>query len=503
MFRKLAIIALATPLLIATVTPAFAAGELVITFESNDTSYLHVDFDDKPMVQASSVETGTGSDTSQVLKVIRGKASWAGTTIVSDAAKPVIKDGFLTVTGKINSPKAGVNLMMKVENRADNTQSVETFATESSVVGWHTYTWNFANQRTGTGAFNKAFTYNMASVFFDFVTGPTASTTGQTYYLDDVTFASATSGGGNGGAGAGGGNTGGGNTGGGTGNGTYTAPATLLTFETGDSTGALDAALATPEHPQGVFGGGSAAIADAPAGGSGGKALALTKAGAAWTGLNAVVDQTSSVRFTTAGHPLVSFNYYSPKANSPVAVQLFQGSNMIQMLKTANQGWNTMSFDFSTSGDWSATTIYDKVVLFPDFLVNVSTPADVYYFDNVAVNGSVTPAGGSTKPANAVPATLSSAAPKVGAKITLTKGTFTGTAPVTYKYTWYRCSAMSATPTAIAPVGNAKCVVIAGQSAASYKAVAADKGKYIRAMVTATNSAGSAISTTKSSAKVG
>jgi hypothetical protein len=33
--------------------------------------------------------------------------------------------------------------------------------------------------------------------------------------------------------------------------------------------------------------------------------------------------------------------------------------------------------------------------------------------------------------------------------------------------------------------------------------VAADKGKYIRAMVTATNSAGSAISTTKSSAKVG
>ena len=52
MFRKLAIIALATPLLLATVTPAFAAGELVLTFETSDTSYLHIDFDDKPMVHA-------------------------------------------------------------------------------------------------------------------------------------------------------------------------------------------------------------------------------------------------------------------------------------------------------------------------------------------------------------------------------------------------------------------------------------------------------------------
>ena len=501
MFRKLAIIALATPLLLATVTPAFAAGELVLTFETSDTSYLHIDFDDKPMVQASSVVTGTGGDTSQVLKVVRGTASWAGTTIVSDASKPVIKDGFLTVTGKINAPKAGVNLMMKVENRADNTQSVETFATESSVVGWHTYTWNFANQRAGTGAFNKAFTYNMASVFFDFVTTTTASTSGQTYYLDDVTFASATSGGGNGGAGAGGGNTGGGNTGGGSGS--YTATATLLTFETGDDLGALAAAVANSDHPQGVFGGGSAAIVDAPAGGAGGKALALTKSGMAWTGLNAILDTTSSKRFTTAGHPIISFNYYSPKANSPVAVQLFHASDMIQMLKSANQGWNTLSFDFSTSSDWSPSTIYDKVVLFPDFQVNVSNPADVYYFDNIAVNGSVTPAGGSAKPVNAVPATLSSAAPKVGGTITVTKGTFSGSATITYKYGWYRCTAVSATPTLIAPVSSAKCTVIAGQTAASHKLVALDKGKYIRAMVTATNSAGSAISTTKSSAKVG
>jgi len=502
MFRKLAIIALATPLLIATVTPAFAVGDLVLTFESSDTSYLHIDFDDKPMVQASSVVTGTGADTSQVLKVIRGKASWAGTTIVSDASKPVIKDGFLTVTGKINSPKAGVNLMMKVENRADVTQSVETYATESSVVGWHTYTWNFANQRTLTAGFNKAFTYNMASVFFDFVTTPTASTTGQTYYLDDVTFASATSGGGNGGAGAGGGNTGGGgNAGGGTD--TYTAPGTLLTFETGDTYGALAAAMASEEHKQGVFGGGSAAIADAPAGGSGGKALALTKAGMPWTGLNAIVDQSGAIRYTTAGHPIVSFNFYSPKANSPVAVQLFHVADHIQMIKTANQGWNTMSFDFSTSGDWSPSTLYDKVVLFPDFQVDVSNPADVYYFDNIAVNGSVTPAGGSSKPVNAVPATLSSATPKVGGTITLTKGTFTGTATISYKYSWYRCTAVSATPTAMAPVGNAKCVVISGQTALTHKLVAADKGKYIRAMVTATNSAGSAISTTKSSTKVG
>jgi hypothetical protein len=75
---------------------------------------------------------------------------------------------------------------------------------------------------------------------------------------------------------------------------------------------------------------------------------------------------------------------------------------------------------------------------------------------------------------------------------------------MTYKYSWYRCTVKGATTTTAKPLALAKCTVIAGKSASTYKLVKADKGKFIRATVTATNSKGSAYSTTKTTTvKVG
>jgi hypothetical protein len=54
-----------------------------------------------------------------------------------------------------------------------------------------------------------------------------------------------------------------------------------------------------------------------------------------------------------------------------------------------------------------------------------------------------------------------------------------------------------------APAAADKCAVIAKATAATYKLVAADKGKFVRALVTATNSAGAKLSLTKSTGKVG
>jgi hypothetical protein len=92
---------------------------------------------------------------------------------------------------------------------------------------------------------------------------------------------------------------------------------------------------------------------------------------------------------------------------------------------------------------------------------------------------------------------------KVGKSLTVAKGTWTGTPAPTYSYKWYRCTVASTKAATVVPAASAKCSVIAKATAASYKLVAADKGKYVRAQVTATNSAGAKLSLTKTSAKVG
>jgi hypothetical protein len=472
-------------ILAATLNPvssATAAGGLVVTFEQNDTSgYVHIDFDDAPIQQASSVVADAPDNAGRALKVIRGKASWAGTTIIKDPSKVLLKTGELFVSARVHSPKANIVIRMKIEKSGDPTQSVETNATEKSVLGWHTYTFDFSKQATGTEAFSLNKTYNMASMFFDFVAlGPQVTTGNQVFYVDDITFAAA-SGGGGGVEPVG-----------------KAATPTLLTFESGDADGALVAAEANQAHPHGIFGGGTAAIVSAPAGGKGTKALAITKLGQPWTGANAIVDVTGTKRYTSSAFPRVTFNYYTPKAG-PVVVELNPGA--VQGGATAVVGWQTITVNFSTVAGWSAATEYDKVVIFPDFQVPVSTPPLVYYIDNVAVNGAVTPAiAPKTKPTNSKLATLSTTSPAVGKTLTVSKGTWTGTAPVTYTYKWYRCSVKGLSAIKTAPASANKCSAISGKTAASYKLTKSDVGKYVRVSVTATNSVGKTVTTTKSTA---
>ena len=489
MLRKFFALFLAVPLALAGMSAANATTPFLITFESNDNSgYVHVDFDDDvqlPGHQSSSVVSGVSGNSGKVLQVVRGTASWAGTTIVKDASKALLTANNLLVTARINSPVVGQKLLMKIENMNDVTQSVEAYSTQDSLVGWHDYTFDFAVQRVGTEAFSTNKVYNMASVFFGYTMTPNPPTAGMTYYIDDLTFASAT------GTPAGPGTT-------------PTATPKLLTYETSDELGAQGAAEAGPLHPMGIFGGGTAAtVADTVGlGNAGNKVLALTKSGQPWTGYNAVVDVDGSLRITNAQYPVVAFKYFSPKANSPVAIQLFSGETMeVQMIQTANLGANSMRFDFSTSGVWSATKIYTKLVIFPDFQVATSTPADVYYFDELAFNGAVEGVIPS-KPTNSVVPSINKNTYKIGKTLSALKGAWSGTGDVTYKYTWYRCTVSASTFKVGVPVKANKCSTISGAKAATYKLGKSDKGKYIRAQVTATNLLGSTIILTKSTGKV-
>lgn len=503
MLRKLITFISALALVLSGATAASATAPLQITFETDDTSgFIHTDFDDAgPNHHLSTVTSGIDGNAGSVLKVVRGTASWAGTTIIEGASQALIAVGTLYATANIYAPVAGKRLMMKIEKTGDRTQSVESYSTQDTVVGWNEYTFDFSVQRPGTEAFSASKTYNMASVFFDYTTTPNPSTAGLTYYLDDVTFASATAG--TGGTG-GGGDNGGGNGGGGVVNNAVATP-TVLNYETDDALGALAASVASPNHPVGIFGGGSAAIVTdmVGLGGADNKVLAVTKTGESWTGYNAIVDTDGSLRVTNAQNPRVTFKYFSPKANSPVAVQLFIGETMdTQMIQTANLGANTFSFDFSTTGSWSGSKIYTKLVIFPDFLVPTTVPPAVYYFDEVAINGGVTSALPSVIPSNTVVPTVTNKTFKVGTTLSTLAGTWLGSGIVTFTYSWYRCTVSSKVIGLAAPVKANKCTSIAGQRASRYKLAKADKGKYIRLLMTATNPVGSAKILTKTTGKV-
>jgi hypothetical protein len=68
-----------------------------------------------------------------------------------------------------------------------------------------------------------------------------------------------------------------------------------------------------------------------------------------------------------------------------------------------------------------------------------------------------------------------------GETLTTTTGTWTGTAPITYAYSWRRCDSS----------GN-NCATIANATSASYVVASPDVGSKLYSLVTATNSSGSA-----------
>ncbi len=464
--------------------------EKLINFEPTDTSgYSLVDFNGATSSIVTDAPENGSIDSTKAMKVISiGGASGTSVLSLSRAASLISASNFV-VKANIHSPVSGKTIMLKIESIDHPSQVVEI--KQTSVAGWKTYSFNFE-----VGG-NLTQDYPRAAIFFDFLGDGSANP----WYLDDLAF--------NGAVGAsipgGGGGGGGGNAGAGE------AVPTLLTFEGDDSLGVLNTTEAVADKPQGFFGGASAVITEAPAGGLGGNVLAITKSGAPWAGINALVSLDGSFRYSDETYKKVTFNYYSPKGGSPVGLELYNGATLaVSMTQTANAGWNNIEFDLSTSAGWSSLVKYDKLVIFPDFQVEAAN--EVFYIDNLAVNGAVTPQitivpevpvepAPKVKPSLRKAAAVSTKTPKVGVTLTANRGLWSGSSTITYKYTWYRCAVPGKTTLKTKPSAGSKCSVISGKTSSSLKLSKSDKGKYIRVMITAKNSKGYAYSMSKSTTK--
>ena len=467
-----------------------AATSTLLTFETDDAVGALIagaSSGDKPQggfegADTSIADAPAGGNGGKALKIQKktGGAVYAGVNMIKLGSDARITDStHKLVTFNFYSPKANVPVRLEL-----TPWPVALGLNVTAAQGWQTLSFDLSTATGNDGAVWSADTvYTQMALFPDFNNAADDSV----YYVDNFAF-----------------------------NGATTpaivvpkaATSTLLTFEAADALGAKISGAASGEKPQGGFEGAATSIAAAPAGGNGGNALKIVKAtgGQVYAGVNMLIG--TDFRITDATHKIITFNYYSPKANSPVRLELTPWPVALGMNVTAAQGWQTLTFDLSqATGNngvvWSADTEYTSLALFPDF--NAVADNAVYYVDNFAINGATTPAipvvPTAVAPVLKTAASIAGTA-KVARTLVANKGSWTGTPTPTYTYKWYRCT-VSSTKTAItAPTSAMKCSTIVGKTTSSYKLTSTDVGKYIRVLVTAKNSKGTKYSLSKTTAKV-
>jgi hypothetical protein len=482
-------------------TPAIpvpsGAASTLLTFETSDTlgaKAVGESNDNKPDGSFSGavtviVDAPAGGNGGKVLEITKAGDAWSGVNLVT--APEGVKFGDATkktVTMNYYSPET-VNTPVQL-------QLIGVGSTISQAVqavpGWQTLTFDF------TATFDETKEYTKAVIFPNFVnaqdvpgyTGaPAAPVAGKKFAIDNVGFNGAT---------------------------TPAIPvprvatSTLLTFETSDTLGAKAVGESSNSKPDGSFSGAVTVIANAPAGGNGGKVLEITKAGDAWSGVN-LVTAPEGVKFGS----VVTMNYYSPETvNTPVQLQLLVGtSTPVSQAVQAVPGWQRLTFDFTATFD--ATKEYTKAVIFPNFVNAGDVPGYTgaaaapvagkkFAIDNVGFNGATTPAIPvpvvKVKPSVRTAASVAGSSTKVAKTLTAGKGLWSGSSTITYTYKWYRCS-LSSTKTSTSASTPSKCATISGATKSTYKLAKSDIGKYIRVLVAAKNTAGTAYSMSKTTSK--
>ncbi|MFT4679541.1 MAG: hypothetical protein ACJAV7_001092 [Flavobacteriales bacterium] len=166
--------------------------DLPVNFESATVNYTITDFDNTLSTLVVD-PTDANNMVIRTVKTIESGAS-AGSTIGTPAGfvtniPLTLTDSKMTI--KVWSPEAGTPIRLKVEDSSDPTHTCETETNTTMSEEWEILEFDFANQAPGTEllsvGLSMGWTYNMASIFFNFGTDG-GSAGEQTYYFDDVNF---------------------------------------------------------------------------------------------------------------------------------------------------------------------------------------------------------------------------------------------------------------------------------------------------------------------------
>jgi hypothetical protein len=159
--------------------------DLPVDFESSTVNYTVTDFGGNSTVLGTD-PADAGNMVAITTKVLDAE-TWAGTTIGTDlgfASLVPLTATATTMTVRVYSPAAGLQIRLKGEDHNDATLTVETEATTTAANAWEVLTFDFSNVATGTNPYNAATNFDKFSIFFDF--GNIGD--GAIYYWDDVKF---------------------------------------------------------------------------------------------------------------------------------------------------------------------------------------------------------------------------------------------------------------------------------------------------------------------------
>ena len=333
-----------------------------ITFDSSAVTYTLTGFGG---AEDSTVVVDPTNAANKVARVVKSATAelWAGTTVstgpnFSVPALPFTASS-TTMTVRVWSPDAGIQVRLKAEDAADPTKSVETEAATTVANAWETLTFNFANQAPGTAALNLAYTYNKVSIFFNFgVTGATAGA--KTYYFDDVAFG-----------------------------GTTPPPATWspITFDSSAVTYTLTG-----------FGGAEDSTVVVDPTNAANKVAKVVKSATAelWAGTTVSTGPNFSVPALpfTASSTTMTVRVWSPDAGIQVRLKAEDAADPTKSVETeatttVANAWETLTFNFANQAPGTAALnlayTYNKVSIFFNFGVTGAVAgAKTYYFDDVA-----------------------------------------------------------------------------------------------------------------------
>ncbi len=158
---------------------------LPVTFDEPGIDYTVTDFGQALTITLNDPKAPSNKVKRTTKKV--GAETWAGTTIgtASGFATAIpISASATQMSIRVYSPAAGIPVRLKIEDHADPTKSVETETLTTKALTWETLIFDFKNNAAGTAAINSSYTYDKASVFFDF--GKVGN--GKNYLWDDVKF---------------------------------------------------------------------------------------------------------------------------------------------------------------------------------------------------------------------------------------------------------------------------------------------------------------------------
>ncbi len=321
---------------------------LPVTFDATTVNYTMTDFGNNSTVDA--VDPTSSSNKVKKTTKVNGAETWAGTTIGTPAgfaSKIPITSSATTMSVRVYSPAVGIKVKLKIEDKTDPNKSVETDVLTTKANEWETMVFDFSNQATGTAALNTAYTFDKASIFFDF--GNAGS--GKVFYWDDVEFGVPAN---------------------------ANALVLPLTFES-----------STINYAFTNFDGGNVTIVNNPASGSINTSAKVAKmvkgAGQSWGGSYITLD--SRIDFST--NKTFKVKVYSPRVGAKLLLKvenLTDGNIAFdkEVATTKANEWEEITFDYSAI---STSNSYQKIVLIFDLgTVGDGSANFTFYFDDIKLN---------------------------------------------------------------------------------------------------------------------